>query len=108
MTEEDAANALRVTLSGLGWREIMSPAGLQRKNVALASLALNKDERQKSAGTFKDKTDDELRSIIQEADWWLTFWINQLKSFDFNRQQEELLRHQQNGGEPVYPNPVNP
>lgn len=107
MISEDIANKLRITLMTGGWRDFMVPSGARRGKAALDALALNKEERHTAGGPFKDKTDDELRAVIQESEWWLSVWSNELKMFDFNRQQDELLGRS-NGGEPAIPNTANP
>lgn len=104
MITDEAAQKLRILFATSGWNDVIHVAGQQRAKEALRVLAMNPDERKESGGQFKNKTDDQLRQIMAEADWYLLGWRNELTVYDMNRQREELSRQQNGPG--MAPEPI--
>jgi len=103
---EDQVQKVRMTLMSSGWNEVMRPIAARRAQEVIKALVLSPGER---TGEFKEKPDDALRAIIQESEWWLTVWENEVKMFDINRRMDELRRQDGAGQEPSpLPTAANP
>lgn len=89
---------LRLALQGGGWKDVMEPAIANRAHQAIRALVLSPSER---SGEFKEMEDSQIRARIQEAEWMLTVWKNEITVFDLNRANDELARQRsQEGSEP--------
>jgi hypothetical protein len=93
---EDQVGKVRLLLASSGWNDVMAPAIAKRAQEALKLLVLHPAERR---GTDKELSDDILRVRVQEAEWMLGAWLNEVKVFEQNRRLEELER-QENGANP--------
>jgi hypothetical protein len=58
----------------------------------LKALALFPSEREKDGGEWKDKSDDQIRTALQEMQWFSAVWLNEIAVYDHNRRLEELDR----------------
>lgn len=92
---EEQVGKVQLLLASSGWNEVMRPLIAQRGRHALDALVLSPAERK---GEFKDVPDDVLRARIQECEWMLAAWGNEVAVFNHNRRLEEL---EVNGGEPT-------
>lgn len=93
---EEQIQKVRLMIAGSGWNDVVRPVLAKRAQDALKALVLHPGER---GGEYKNITDDQLRVRIQEAEWMLTCWTNEIAVFEHNRRLEELER-QQNGANP--------
>ena len=78
---------LKLLLASSGWNDVMRPAIQKRGSDAVRSLVLSPAERK---GDVEGVTDDVLRARIQEWEWMLAAWANEVTVFEHNRRLEEL------------------
>ena len=107
MLNGEQIEALRQVLAMGGWNDVMKPVLANRAHLAVKALVLDPAERE---GEFKGVDDAVLRARIQEAEWMLTAWSNEVSVHDYNRRRDELDRQNQgNGvGAPESRLPANP
>lgn len=90
--EPENIDKLRHLLQSAGWREVMKPQLMRRVNDQIKALRLNEVSRQEAGGTFKNKSDTELREGIELVEWWIVAFENEVKVANFNRANDELDR----------------
>jgi hypothetical protein len=91
MLTPEQAQQVSIVLSLGGWNEVMKPALLQRREVAMSALVLSRSERQtKLKGTDFDTEDDVLRAIVRDCTWMTSIWDTELKVARHNQQRDEL------------------
>lgn len=83
---DEQIEKVRVMLAGSGWREVMEPIYKMRRQMAVNALVQPLEQR---SGDYKGASDDVVRGRIQEIDWTLTAWRNQVVNHEVNRLQEE-------------------
>ena len=83
---EDQYGKIKLLLASSGWNDVMRPAIQKRGNDSLRALVLSPAERKGEEGV----TDDVLRARIQECEWMLAAWANEVTIFEHNRRVEEL------------------
>ena len=99
MLEPEQIDKLRLALVSGGWKDVMEPVIANRARQAIAALVLSPSER---TGEFAKMEDAQIRARIQEAEWMLTVWKNEVTVFDLNRANDELARaRSQEGSEPT-------
>lgn len=76
---------VRQTMFTSGWKEVMVPVLKARAQEAVKLLILHPSERK---GEVVD--DATLRARIQECEWMLAVWDNEIAIFDLNRRRDEL------------------
>lgn len=102
MLSEEQAQQIQIVLSLGGWREVMRPSLVQRRDYATRALVMSRTERSDSLkGTDFDADDDVLRAIIRDCEWMATIWDKELIVYQHNRQRDELDAANQ-------PPPANP
>ena len=98
MLNEEQVGKVRQMMMTSGWNEVFVPVVLNRGKQALSALTLAASERQAAGGEFKDADDALLRAIIRDSEWAVVAFQNEVKVFDYNRRNEELMSRQ-NGAE---------
>lgn len=87
MLNEVQVQKLRQTLYTSGWKDVMVPALKARANEAIKFLVLAPAERKGGAEGLDDAT---LRARIQDCEWMLVAFENEVQLFDLNRRRDEL------------------
>lgn len=101
MLSDGQCDQLQRMMQMEGWTEVVKPALVMRGHNALKALVLAPAERE---GEYKGWTDDQIRLRIQEVEWMLHSWENEVKVNAHNRRRDELDRH--NGAaQPFMANP---
>lgn len=104
ITDEDDIGRIRTILGMEGWRNVMKPKIEHRLRQKIKNLMLFPSERAE-----QDRNDEALRGAIQELEWMLVSWDNEIAVFEANRQTEELRLRQMNGTESLgSETPANP
>ena len=85
MLNQDQVEQIRLMLASGGWRDVVAPAMARRGQDSIKLLMLHPSER--PSGSPDDIT---LRCRIQEVEWMLNVWKNEVVTFDLNRQREAL------------------
>lgn len=84
---EEQINIVKQGLQSTFWNDVVRPVLSQRGNQALKALTLFPSER---SGDLAGMTDDQLRVKVQEVEWMLSCWSNEIAVFEHNRRLEEL------------------
>lgn len=87
---------VRLLLMSSGWNDVLKPVIANRAHGAIKALVLHPSERK---GEYEGVDDTALRAKVQECEWMLSVWSNEIAVHEHNRRIEELDR-QDNGGEP--------
>ena len=105
MLTNDEVDKVRLTLSTAGWNEIMRPRIENKVRSYIKLLILHPSERQE-----KDRDDAALRVRIEELEWLLTAFQNEITVNLHNRQGDELARQGQMDGTEEFGSvtPANP
>jgi hypothetical protein len=91
MLTNDQVQQVSLVLSLGGWNEVMKPALIQRRDLAMGALVLSRSERQaKLKGTDFDTDDDVLRAMVKDCTWMTTVWDTELMVARHNQQRDEL------------------
>jgi|SRR3972149_12189854 len=101
---EEQIGKVRMILASSGWNDVMQPVLAKRAQDALKALVLHPSERM---GEYKGVGDDTIRVKIQECEFMLTAWRNEVAMFDHNRRVDELAR-QSDGANPQSADTANP
>ena len=96
MLNEEQVQKVKLMISGSGWNDVLRPVIAKRAQDAIRSLVIPPEQR---SGEHKGLSDDALRAKLQEAEWMLVAWDQEVKVFEHNRRLEELER-QQDGANP--------
>jgi hypothetical protein len=99
----DQIGALRQMLQLQGWNAVAKPVIASRARAALEALTLDPSER---SGQFEKVTDATLRARIQECEFLLSVFENEVNVFDAN-QRRALEQEQRNGVEDLVQTPPN-
>lgn len=90
LTPEQMEKVQRV-LGSDGWRDVMKPALVQRRDVAVRALIMTRSERaSKIKGTDFDTEDDVLRAMIADCEWLGSVWDTEAKVAMHNQRLDEL------------------
>lgn len=92
---EESIQKLRLILVSSGWKDVIEPVLAKRAHDAIKALVVPPAER-KGEGTSDDAT---LRGRIQELEWMLSVWQNEIRLFDFERRQLDELERRDGGGD---------
>ena len=92
----EQVDKIRLLLASSGWNDVMKPVIAKRAHDALKALVLHPAERK---GEYEGIDDNTIRVKIQECEWMLSAWTNELLVYDHNRRLDELER-QQDGANP--------
>lgn len=91
MLTPEQVEQVEIVLSFGGWREVMQPALIQRRDLAMAALALSRSERStKLAKTDFDTDDDVLRAMIRDCAWMASIWEKEVQVAKHNQRRDEL------------------
>jgi hypothetical protein len=107
MLNDEQIQMLRIAIQSSGWTQVMKPLLANRANAAIKALVLPPSERR---GDYEGISDDGLRGRIQEMEWMLFAWDNEIVVHEQNRRRDELQR-QQNGPDMMsdpHQTPANP
>jgi hypothetical protein len=97
MLEAEEIQKIRLVLSSSGWNDVIYPAIIDRGKGAVKALCKPASERD---GPFKGMDDGTLRAMINQCEWMVSHWQNEILAFEHNRRLEEL--------EPGSPTAANP
>jgi hypothetical protein len=98
MISPEEYDKVKILLASSGWNDVMRPAIAKRGQNAVRALVLHSSERK---GEEASVSDDVLRARIQECEWMLAVWSNEVVAFEQNRRLDELDSPATNGGEPA-------
>ena len=87
MISPEQYDKVKILLASSGWNDVMRPAIAKRGQDAVRLLVLHPSERK---GDDSKLTEDALRARIQECEWMLAVWSNEVVAFEQNRRLEEL------------------
>lgn len=90
---EESIQKLRQMLMSSAWKDVVEPVLAKRAHDAIKTLVVPPAER-KGEGTADDAT---LRGRIQELEWMLSVWHNEIRLFDFERRQIHELESRDGG-----------
>jgi len=91
MLTNEQAQQVSIVLHMGGWNEVMKPALIQRREIAMAALVLSRSERQtKLKGTDFDTDDDVLRAMVKDCSWMTNIWETEVNVARHNQQRDEL------------------
>ena len=99
----DQIGSLRQMLQLQGWTQVAKPVLASRARAALEALVLDPSERK---GEYERVSDATLRARIQECEFLLTVFENEVKVFDMN-QRRDLEQIQRNGLDELVQTPPN-
>lgn len=91
ITDADVIARIRSHLASTLWNQDLKPLIAQRAGRAIKALCRPLDKRE---GEFKDVSDEDLRAIIREAEWHITWMDLEVGAYDHNRRLEEDERQQ--------------
>lgn len=100
MLDATQIDQLKLLLSTKGWQEVMRPVIGTRAAQLIKTLVLHPSERPE-----QDRDDSRLRGRIEELEWMLAAWPNEINVYEHNRRLDELDRVTEDGLEP---SPANP
>lgn len=99
--DADSVEKLRATMASSGWNDVIEPSLINRSKQILNALRTVPGKR---SGEFKELEDHDLRAKLDEIEWLLVAFRNEIKVFDHNRRLDELDADR---GEPVRKEPRN-
>jgi hypothetical protein len=92
----DQVEKLRGLLQSSGWREVVRPAVEQRAKAASSLFRLLPSERPESYRGLDDSTVlNLLRGRLEELEWLMTAFNNEVTVHDINLRADELRREPQ-------------
>ena len=92
---EEQIGKVRQLLASSAWNDVVKPVVAKRAHDAIKALVLHPAERK---GEYQGVDDNAIRVRIQEAEWMLNAWVNEVSVYEHNRRVEEIAR-QDNGAE---------
>ena len=99
MLNDEQIQKVRGTMQTGGWKDVVVPLVVNRGR-ELTKLALRMPTER--GAPYKDMEDrdamNHIRGRIEEIEWLISFFENEVNAFDYNRQRDELAR-QANGVE---------
>jgi len=91
---EDAIQKLRLLVISSGWKDVMEPVIAKRAHDAIKALVIAPAERKGDMSGVDDAT---LRARIQEDEWMLSVWRNEINLADLERRQLNELESRDGG-----------
>jgi hypothetical protein len=91
---DEAIQKLRLMLVSSGWKDVMEPILAKRAHDAIKALVLAPAERRGEMAGVDDAT---LRARIQEDEWMLIVWRNEINAADIERRQLNELESRDGG-----------
>ncbi len=95
---DEQIERLKLTLATSGWKDVIQVIYAQRGQALIKVLVQAPDQR---SGEFKGASDDLIRGRLQEIEWTLTAWHNQIVNHEINRRQEEARNGSGTAPEPI-------
>jgi hypothetical protein len=96
---EEQIESVRLMFASSGWRDVVRPALINRSKMLITALRQAPGRR---TGECKGLEDHELRARLDEDEWLLVAFQNEIMVFDHNKRLDELdAAH----GEPVRKDP---
>ena len=91
---DDAIQKLRLVMFSSGWKDVIEPVIAKRAHDAIRALVTPPAERRGETSGADDAT---LRARIQEMEWMLSCWRNEINLADLERRQLNELESRDGG-----------
>ena len=91
---DESIQKLRLLLFSSGWKDVMEPVLAKRAHEAIKALVIAPAERKGEMSGVDDAT---LRARIQEDEWMLTVWRNEINLADMEKRQLNELEGRDGG-----------
>lgn len=90
MLSQEQVDKVKIVFSMSGWQDVIKPIIENRMRQKIKALMLFPAERAES-----DRDDTALRAGIQELEWLLVSFVNEITVFEHNRRVDELHEQEQ-------------
>ena len=99
MLNDDQIQKVRGMMQSSGWNEVLKPLVLVRGRELSKTALVMPGQRSEPYKSMDDRDAmNHIRGRIEEIEWLMSFFENEINVYDYNRRRDELDR-QANGSE---------